>query len=487
METSSTHEISNRDWLAANAGIFDRLRGNLGQIEEQNAIQSELIDSGVVHHPELVAVVKDDLTTGQAESFTSIQAMQPELDDIHAELFRRWAAVDKRLADLAVTESLAAQSDDDLRRQERIIRERRPQLAAKIGEIITQLEQQGYAKLMEDIQAERAPLLEDDALFEQATAAWVIPQIINPADYEQRQPDDIEVIDTYPDEKRDPNITELADKLRGRFLDRRLVGASERLGEIFKLEPRTSFTREQVAGIMYANDSRTPEQRTVCVASLISAHELGKNSIIATVLSADGLVLQRGKRRIVDANGKVIVSRQPIFRAVPIEEATSSESITHKAADGSILTEGNWVDERARRAQKPDSTLKEVSPQNALETGIVNLLNITFREWAEGGELLDKGSFPLRDVLSVLGNEYPTLKSLRTSQAWKSGIAKDGSIDALSLQEVIYLSIYQGHTQYLRNPANVSRMKGFIDQAVTAWRAAAVEEAAEEAASEPVA
>lgn len=477
MKHTSNHELPNKAWLAANADTFDKINEHLGQIEDQNSVDSDLIRSGAVTTPELVTELKNALTSEQDGSFTALRAMHPETDAVYAEFFDRWEAVDKRLADLAVSESLAAFSNEDLRRQEQLIKERRPELAAKIGEIVARLEEEGYAELMSSIQAEKEPLLEDDALFREVTAAWVIPQLIDPADYNEAPgSEDLEVIDIYPDDKLSPIMEEARERVEKRLLDRRLVRASEYFGTIFACSPCTTFTREQVAEIMYGGDNRTPRQRVTCVASLVSMHETGKNSIIFTILSAEGLVLQRGKRTVVDANGKIIINRQPIFHAVRLEDAANAESITTTEDDGSVITDGGWVNERAKRTQQLEPELREISPENTLETAIVSTLNTYYRDWVRSENLLDSDGLSLREVLALLGDQYTSVKSLRTSRAWKSGVTGEQPRESLNLPEIIFLSMYPGCTQYLKNPANRKRMTMFIDQAVDSWRAAAAEE-----------
>lgn len=462
----------NQAWLSEHAPHFDALNSHLDAITEQNTTHEELIVSELVHTPELKRILSLELSQEQIEDFKGVQATDRELEGTFPEILDRWDAVETELADLALKKTMLTYRDEDLRKQQELIVARRPRLAEQIGEVVAKLEEKGREEYTAELDERELELLADAEAFEKASAAWVIPKVINPGDFIDNP--EGEITDSFPDEKLPQDIEEIAERARRRFIEKTLAGASEYLAVFLAVEPGTIYTTEQLGSVLYNGDARSVKQRTSCVAALISNHELSKNNIIQSALVAEGLILQRGKRQIRDTSGKVVKHRVPIFRAIDPNAPNLSETIT-RTADGTIFNDTGWRDERAHKLQEAQMP-EDLVPTGPIEKQIINNLSSGFRQdFVERG-WLDEGAVTVKDAAGFFNQSgvYPTERSLTNSAAWKAVIAKKPQeVDMVSLTDVMMIALYPEVMNSMRQNRNLQpRLRALIAEKLKSWQEA---------------
>jgi hypothetical protein len=465
----------NQEWLATHVETFDALNRHVEAIAEQNTTNDELIGSGAVHTPELQDVLSLHLSQEQIEDFKGLQVTDRQLDEVYDEVMSRWDTVEHNLADVALKRSMMSLKDEDLRRQQELIVARRPLLAEKIGEVVNELEEKGRKQYSAELDTQEAELVSDAEAFEAAMKGYVLPRVINPANFTD-DPEG-EMIDTFPDDKLSPDIQDVDESARKQYIEEKLSAASEYLALFLAIEPGEIYTVEQLGAVLYAGDARSTKQRTACVAALISNHELSKTGIIQSSLAAEGLVMQRGAREIRDGYGKVVKHRVPIFRAINPNSPHLSETITRQA-DGLVYNDANWRDERADRLEKAQLP-EDITPSNSFEKQVLNNLSGNYRQGFTDWGWLQDGTAPTNEVADYFeyNDEYPNAKSLYKSAAWKAIVQKaPEDVDALSLTDVVMISLYPEIQNAMRRNKNLGpRLRTLIEKSIQSWQEAVQE------------
>lgn len=333
----------NRLWLEDNQASFERANELASQIGEQNQLYSELVESGQITVKPIQEVTVDYLTKEQAQTFQSLleAGATAPYEELALRELQLYAALGGVAAQLLSIEEQQKEETALIRKEEELVAGRIPELAPKLSEIASRLEQKLIAKTKAGLETQRAELeSEYEALsrvYEIAGQAWPIPRLISTKQElpvtetvepeAPEQPDDLIDVDDFPEEKTSLTKEQVAERVRHRYPDEVLKDASEFVALFLAEEPKYIYTLDELADVLYGADE---ENRKGRVSALISNFELGKIDVIGRALLQQGLVFQRGKRKSYHkSTGKPFGRCHPVFRAVPIEEADNKERIVH--------------------------------------------------------------------------------------------------------------------------------------------------------------
>ncbi|MBW3568995.1 helix-turn-helix domain-containing protein [Candidatus Parcubacteria bacterium] len=338
------HELSgeipnNSQWLEENRGHFIEADELASQIGDQNQLYSELVESGQVTIEPFREATTDYLTAEQGRTFQELaeaQAAAPyeQLADRERRLS---AALGEVTAKLSSIEQQQQEEAASIHKEEELVAGRIPDLASRLSEIASRLENQMPNAAFE-VKVEKT-ILEDEYeavadVYKVAGKAWPIPRLISTKQPEQiteitepESPDDLIEIDDFPEESDTLTKEEIAEKVRREYPEEVLSDASEYVGLLLAEEPGHIFTAEDLAEILYGKDETRGRSR---INALISNYRLGKVDIIGETLYDKGLVFQHGERRSYNkTTGKPFGRHYPVFRAVPAEQPERNERVIH--------------------------------------------------------------------------------------------------------------------------------------------------------------
>ncbi len=327
----------NRQWLEDNQGHFVKAGEIANEIGEQNQLYSELVESGQVTLKPFQEATADYLTEEQAQTFQSLLeagAIAP-YEELALRESQLYSALGGVAAQLSSIEEQQKEETALIHKEEELVAGRIPELAPKLSEIASRLEQRLIAKAKAGLETQLSELESEyevlSRVYEIAGQAWPIPRLISTKQEEvvpetPEQPDDLIEIDDFPEES---HLTkeQVAEKVRRKYPDEVLKDASEFVALFLAEEPKYIYTLDELADVLYGTDEANRKGR---VSALVSNFELGKTNIIGHALLEQGLVFQRGERRSYrKSTGKPFGRCHPVYRAVPIEEAENKERIVH--------------------------------------------------------------------------------------------------------------------------------------------------------------
>ncbi|MBP9852427.1 MAG: hypothetical protein QG629_29 [Patescibacteria group bacterium] len=413
-----------------------------------------------------------------------IHQILEELND----LYLQKAEMDEPLA-------LDEDTQSDIKHDEVLISEAIPTLMdSKLSAVRKAVEEKELAEKATERELAKVVLQERiDAVEASPGLFWPIPTLLSREERNSGLVDGALSITEHFIDERLENEPINNEQIRKRLKDERLNTASIELASIFINAPSRVFTREELGEMLYSWDCRTEDERTTCVASLISMHENAKHTTMHDALMEKELVLQRGARRVTrkmgDGRVKVLKHRQPIFRAVPKELADSMTDTFTTIKGGEHIQEFGWVvakKETPKGYQPTENTLalnaplqeEIITPANTTEQRLVELMDAS-KETLEEGDLVAKDDIPVEDVWlfldKVLGSRYVSVRTLRHSRAWRRvgpTIKVIDGHDVMSGVDAIALNAYGLSPSYMNKRKNMARAKKLIAQKVNEWRVA---------------
>jgi len=337
-------EANDNDLFLQSIGQFERINGLASEIYKQNIIHAELVGSGVITIKPFQDLADDYLRAEQRQTFDTIvsaaeAAPYEEIGRKHLELEAALGRVAAKLAAIEVRQTAEAEK---IHKEQEMVAGRLPNLAPRLSKLAEQLEQRLIDKQKSLLEAERVAIeTEQTALapvYEAASQAWPIPRLIETKVPSSEDEPEIVIVDNFPEQGHKPTKEQVAEKVRHKYPDDVLQGASEFISLLLAEEPKYIYTQEELAEITYG--SKDSKYRTR-VSALISNFELGKVHVIGQILQENGLVFQRGERTSHHKDtGKRFGIAKPVYRAVPISETDCRERVVQSYTDVDWVHDG---------------------------------------------------------------------------------------------------------------------------------------------------
>ena len=342
----STEHLSNQQWLDDNRTAFDRASGLANEIGMQNELHSSLVESGQVTLEPFQDATTEYLTAEQTDTFQELREAEASApyEELGLRDLRLRAAIGSITSQLADIEEVYAEQTALIHKEEAIVADKIPELAPKLSEIATRLQQGLVAKAKIELEARKAALESEYESFSQQSEAigqaWPIPRLVRTAQEEPElgpeEPDDLIEVDDFPEETHFTK-EQVAEKLHRKYPDEVLREASQFVALFLAEEPKYIYTLDELADVIYGTEEPNRKGR---VSALISNFELGKADIIGRALAGQGMVFQRGERRSYrKSTGESFGRCHPVFRAIPVDEAENRDRIVHSDE------EVNWVND----------------------------------------------------------------------------------------------------------------------------------------------
>jgi hypothetical protein len=355
---SAENNISS-EWLNESEAQFNNVNELAAEVGAYNSLHESLIEGGNITIESFKEITKDYLKDEQEKTFG--QLIESSKAAPYEELARKDLEIEAVLGEIAskvtiiedpetpVADKLAIIRDLNIPEAEKIQREQNyvaeliPDLMPKISKEASRLlEKMLVDKAKEPLEEEKAELEEEKAViasvYEVAGQAWPVPRLINT---ENIGPE-VVYLDEFPE--RRPRLTkaDVVERVKGKYPEDVLKGASEFVALLLAEEPGTIFSPEELAGIAYGNNSRDYRAR---IMALVNGFEIGRVLIIGKILEEQKpkLVLQKGERTCYrKETGERFGRRNVVYRAVPIAEGDRKEHIYHYDEDGTKLKNAGW-------------------------------------------------------------------------------------------------------------------------------------------------
>jgi hypothetical protein len=330
---------TNEQWARENEPAFTAAHSLANDIEVQNTLYSELVESGTLTLKQFQDTAAEYLINEQVSTFDKLKTFSEEAPYEELAISDLIISADLAAAALKLS-NIEAEIEKEtaiLDEEQALVSTRIPELAPKLSEIALQIRQRMITNAKDEVEADIARLkAEYDSLVSLYTIAgkpWPLPRLLPSVETEEIDNDthtgpvDIIEVDSFPGKNIEYTKAVVDEKLSRRHPESVERDASEFIALFLAESLKTAYTREELANVLYGEGAVNGAQR---ISALISNYRLGKVSIIGNTLSDEGLVLQYGERiKYNRENGRTFGQSKTIFRAVPISEIDKKEGILH--------------------------------------------------------------------------------------------------------------------------------------------------------------
>jgi hypothetical protein len=427
----SIEHLSNQQWLDDNRAAFDRASGVASEIGLQNELYSSLVESGQVTLEPFQDATTEHLTAEQTNTFQVLREAEAAApyEELGLKDVQLRAAIGSIATQLAEIEEGHAEEAALIRKEEELVAGRIPELAPKLSEIATKLQQGLVAKAKTELQARKVALEAEYESFSQQSEdigqAWQIPRLVRTSQEEPElgpeEPDDLIEIDDFPEET---HITkeQVAEKLHRKYPNEVLREASQFVALFLAEAPKYIYTLNELADVIYGTEEPNRKGR---VSALISNFGLGKVDIIGRALAGQGMVFQRGeRRRYTKSTGESFGRCHPVFRAVPFEEAENRDRIVHSDAEVDWVNDGWHTIIYDYDTNQPETTITiEVAPEDTTKVPPLAVSEPTIAVDDAEAEMAEEVS----DVREQEATTHPPVKERRKrpEPEWKVELIRD--------------------------------------------------------------